>query len=89
MHRDLCDLGSQILIQILPKERTHSKGLDMWYSPACNFKDCFCYRYDAHPMCMVWTLWESFNYTLIMNTSIYFEHWLDINPNKWWTTHHD
>ena len=22
MHRDLCDLGPQILIQILPKERT-------------------------------------------------------------------
>ena len=24
MHRDLCDLGSQIQIRILPKERTHS-----------------------------------------------------------------
>ena len=29
MHRDLCDLGSQILIRILPKERTLSHA-DQW-----------------------------------------------------------
>ena len=41
MHRDLCDLGSQILIRILPKERTLRRALGE-FQKVRYFKTCAC-----------------------------------------------